>query len=138
MTMKVRDAIRMIEADGWYLDRIVGSHRQYRHPTKPGTVTISGNLGKELKAGTPGKHSASGRFEVSDVSDYLIIIEGDGDDYSGYVPELPGCVAAGDSPQEVEQLLREAIPLHLESLRQHGEPIPVPSHTTVRYVSVAS
>jgi predicted RNA binding protein YcfA (HicA-like mRNA interferase family) len=50
--MKVREAIRMIQADGWVLDRVVGSHRQFRHPSKPGTVTIAGNLGKELKPGT--------------------------------------------------------------------------------------
>jgi predicted RNase H-like HicB family nuclease len=47
-------------------------------------------------------------------------------------------VAAGDSPEEVERLIREAIPLHVESLRAHSEPVPPPGHTTVRYVSVAS
>ncbi len=38
--MKVRDAIRWIEADGWYLVAMRGSHRQYKHPTKPGRVTL--------------------------------------------------------------------------------------------------
>lgn len=42
----------MIQADGWALERTVGSHRQFRHPSKPGTVTIAGNLGKDLKPGT--------------------------------------------------------------------------------------
>ncbi|MGH9024033.1 MAG: type II toxin-antitoxin system HicA family toxin [Acidimicrobiia bacterium] len=41
--MKVRDVVRLIEADGWRLDHQTGSHRQYRHPTKPGTVTVAGN-----------------------------------------------------------------------------------------------
>jgi predicted RNA binding protein YcfA (HicA-like mRNA interferase family) len=49
---KVRDAIRIVERDGWVLDRIVGSHRQYRHPEKSGTVTIPGNAGKDLPPGT--------------------------------------------------------------------------------------
>ncbi|MFQ5796078.1 MAG: type II toxin-antitoxin system HicA family toxin [Candidatus Bipolaricaulia bacterium] len=41
--MKVRDIIKMIEADGWYLVRTRGSHRQYKHPSKPGRVTIAGH-----------------------------------------------------------------------------------------------
>lgn len=49
---KVRDAISLIEGDGWYLVRTTGSHRQYNHPTKPGTVTIAGNPNRDLAAGT--------------------------------------------------------------------------------------
>ena len=52
--MKVREVIRELERDGWYLDRHVGSHRQYRHPTKAGTVTVPGKLGDDLAAGTLG------------------------------------------------------------------------------------
>lgn len=50
--MKVRDVIRLIENDGWYLVRTKGSHRQFKHPDKPGIVTVSGNLGKEMPPGT--------------------------------------------------------------------------------------
>jgi predicted RNA binding protein YcfA (HicA-like mRNA interferase family) len=50
--MKVRDVIRMIETDGWYLVATRGSHRQYKHPTKPGRVTIAGHPGDDLAAGT--------------------------------------------------------------------------------------
>jgi predicted RNA binding protein YcfA (HicA-like mRNA interferase family) len=50
--VKVREVIRLLERDGWRLDRQSGSHRQYRHATKPGTVTVAGNLGSELKPGT--------------------------------------------------------------------------------------
>jgi len=46
--MKVRDVIKMIEEDGWYLVTIKGSHRQYKHPTKPGRVTIAGHPGHDL------------------------------------------------------------------------------------------
>ncbi|MBO9371498.1 MAG: type II toxin-antitoxin system HicA family toxin [Chloroflexi bacterium] len=50
--MKVRDVIRLIEEDGWYLVRTKGSHRQYKHPTKPGLVTIAGHPNDDLAEGT--------------------------------------------------------------------------------------
>jgi len=50
--MKVRDVIKMIEADGWYLIATRGSHRQYKHPTKLGRVTIAGHPGDDLAPGT--------------------------------------------------------------------------------------
>jgi predicted RNA binding protein YcfA (HicA-like mRNA interferase family) len=50
--MKVRQAIKLIEADGWRLVRQRGSHRQFRHAAKPGRVTIAGNDGDDLKPGT--------------------------------------------------------------------------------------
>jgi predicted RNA binding protein YcfA (HicA-like mRNA interferase family) len=50
--MKIREVIDMVQRDGWVLVRTRGSHRQFHHPTKPGTVTISGNAGKDVKAGT--------------------------------------------------------------------------------------
>lgn len=50
--MKARDVIKLIEDDGWYLVRTKGSHRQFKHPQKPGVVTVSGSLGKEMPPGT--------------------------------------------------------------------------------------
>jgi len=50
--MKIRDVIRLIEADGWYLAATKGSHRQYKHLSKPGRVTIAGHPGDELAPGT--------------------------------------------------------------------------------------
>ena len=50
--MKIRDVVRMIEEDGWVLDRTRGSHRQYKHPTKKGLVTIAGKPNDDLAAGT--------------------------------------------------------------------------------------
>ncbi|HTR73169.1 MAG TPA: type II toxin-antitoxin system HicA family toxin [Solirubrobacteraceae bacterium] len=52
--MKVRDVIRRIERDGWRLERQRGSHRIYRHPYKPGTVTVAGAFGKDISYGTLG------------------------------------------------------------------------------------
>ncbi len=51
--MKFREVVKVLEEDGWRLDRQVGSHRQYRHATKPGTVTVATHsLGKDVKPGT--------------------------------------------------------------------------------------
>ena len=50
--MKVRDVIRRIEADGWYLARTTGSHRQFKHPTKKGLVTVAGRPGVDVPPGT--------------------------------------------------------------------------------------
>lgn len=56
---------------------------------------------------------------------YAIEIEQAADgSYSAYVPALPGCVACGDTPEEVRAAIAEAIALHIESLRAHGEPVP--------------
>jgi len=51
-TMKVRDAIRAIEDDGWFMVAMRGSHRQFKHPQKPGRVTIAGKLSDDLAPGT--------------------------------------------------------------------------------------
>ena len=50
--MKVREVIRMLERDGWVLVVTRGSHRQFKHPTKPGRVTVSGQLGDDMPKGT--------------------------------------------------------------------------------------
>ena len=50
--MKVRELLRLLADDGWYLDRTKGSHRQFRHPAKPGLVTVAGQLADDLAPGT--------------------------------------------------------------------------------------
>jgi predicted RNA binding protein YcfA (HicA-like mRNA interferase family) len=50
--MKVREVIKLIEADGWYFDRQKGSHRQYKHPVKKGRVTVAGHPGVDIPQGT--------------------------------------------------------------------------------------
>lgn len=50
--MKIRDVIRLIEDDGWYIARGRGSHRQFKHPVKKGLVTIAGHPGDDLAPGT--------------------------------------------------------------------------------------
>jgi len=50
--MKIRDIIKILEKDGWFIVATKGSHRQYKHPIKPGRVTISGKYSDDLAAGT--------------------------------------------------------------------------------------
>jgi len=52
VAMKIRDILRLLADDGWYLARTRGSHHQFKHPTKPGVVTIAGRPGDELAPGT--------------------------------------------------------------------------------------
>jgi predicted RNase H-like HicB family nuclease len=67
---------------------------------------------------------------------YAIVIEKTENNYSAYVPDLPGCVATSATLEEVENEIREAIEFHLEGLREDGEQIPQPS-SQVEYVDVA-
>jgi predicted RNase H-like HicB family nuclease len=68
---------------------------------------------------------------------YAVVIEKAEGNYGAYVPDLPGCVATGDTIEEVEREIQEAIEFHLEGLRADGLPIPEPS-SRVEYVDVAA
>ena len=59
--------------------------------------------------------------------EYLVVVEKGQSSYGAYVPDLPGCVAAGETRREVLKLIREAINLHIEALRQSGRPVPEPN-----------
>ena len=61
---------------------------------------------------------------------YVVVYEQTPNNWSAYVPDLPGCIAAGDTREEVERLIREAIILHLAALREDGEPVPSPGAWT--------
>jgi predicted RNase H-like HicB family nuclease len=67
---------------------------------------------------------------------YAIVLEDAGTNLAAYVPDLPGCIATGETEEEVARLIREAIELHLEGLKEDGLPIPEPS-SRVDYVEVS-
>jgi predicted RNase H-like HicB family nuclease len=67
---------------------------------------------------------------------YAIVIEKAGKNYSAYVPDLPGCVATGETWEAVEAQIREAVEFHLEGMRKDGEVIPEAS-SRVEYIDVA-
>jgi predicted RNase H-like HicB family nuclease len=66
---------------------------------------------------------------------YGIVIEKGESSYGAYVPDLPGCVAVGETQEEVEALIREAIQFHIEGLRKEGLPVPEPT-SSFEYVEV--
>lgn len=60
---------------------------------------------------------------------YLVVLEQGPTSFGAYVPDLPGCVAAADTRDEAMVLIREAIKLHINELKQSGQPVPLPSST---------
>jgi predicted RNase H-like HicB family nuclease len=68
--------------------------------------------------------------------EYTVILESGERNWSAYVPDLPGCVAAAETREETEQLIREAIALHLKAMRDDGDPVPAPISDAIR-VAVA-
>ena len=68
---------------------------------------------------------------------YAIVIEKGNTSYGAYVPDLPGCVAAANTKKEVINLIKEAIKLHLEGMKEDGTPIPKP-YSEAEYVEVST
>jgi predicted RNase H-like HicB family nuclease len=66
---------------------------------------------------------------------YPVVIEKASSNYAAYVPDLPGCIAAGVNVEETESLIREAIEFHLEGLKADGSPIP-PASSQVEYIDI--
>jgi predicted RNase H-like HicB family nuclease len=66
---------------------------------------------------------------------YAIVIEKSATGYGAYVPDLPGCIAVGESEEEVRDLIGEAIEFHLDGMREDGIPIPSPS-SRVEYINI--
>ena len=66
---------------------------------------------------------------------YLVVVEEGPTSFGAYVPDLPGCIAAGESREEVLQLVQEAIEYHIEGLRQGGHALP-PPHSSSEFIEV--
>lgn len=68
---------------------------------------------------------------------YAIVVEKTANNYSAYVPDLPGCVATGTTIEETESQIREAIEFHIEGMIEDGLPVP-PATSIVQYVEIAA
>ena len=68
---------------------------------------------------------------------YAVVIENGPESFGAYAPDLPGCVVAGNSREEVVKLIQEAIELHLLSLKEHGDEVPPPA-SSIEFVDVAA
>ena len=66
---------------------------------------------------------------------YLVVIERGGNSFGAYVPDLPGCAVVGETREEALQLIREAMELHISSMREQRDPVPEPASST-DYVQV--
>ena len=66
---------------------------------------------------------------------YVVILEKGASSFGAYLPDLPGCAVVGETREEVLQLIREAVNLHVSSMREHGDPLPEPASST-EYVQV--
>jgi predicted RNase H-like HicB family nuclease len=69
--------------------------------------------------------------------EYLVIYEKGPTSWGAYVPDLPGCVAAGETQEEVRELIEGAIDLHLRGMREDGEPIPEPTAVAAGFVDAS-
>jgi predicted RNase H-like HicB family nuclease len=122
--MKFRDIRRRLRADGWYRTRCEGSHEQWSHPTKSGTVTVAGHDRGEGRAEDVAVDRTAGRMEVT--MRYAVIYETTSTGFSAYVPDLPGVAVAGKSRDETREMLRKAVAWHLEAIVASGQSIPQP------------
>jgi predicted RNase H-like HicB family nuclease len=101
------------------------------------TSGFSGADSRVGAEGNCGEYPASpGTGEAEDVNEYLVVIERERDAWGAYCPHLPGIGVVGDSREEVEELAREAISFHFDSLREAGEPIPKPTAVGTTLVQV--
>lgn len=114
-----------------------GSHRQLRHPERPGTVTVSGKPGAEIPPGTLSSIRKQAGLKRLWAMQYAVVIEQSPTGYGAYVPDLPGCIAAAETREDVVRLIQEAIEFHIEGMRENGEEIPRPS-SSVELVHVAA
>jgi predicted RNase H-like HicB family nuclease len=68
---------------------------------------------------------------------YAVVIEKGENGYGAYVPDLPECIAAADTKENIKKLIHEAIEFHIEGLKEDGEPIPKPS-SSIEFIEVAA
>ncbi len=68
---------------------------------------------------------------------YAVVIEKGENGYGAYVPDLPGCIAAADTKEEIKKLIHETIEFHIEGLKEDGEPIPKPT-SSIEFIEVAA
>ncbi len=68
---------------------------------------------------------------------YVVVVEKGESSYGAHVPDLPGCIAVGDTKEEVLALIKEAIEFHIDGLKEDGEPVPSPA-SDIEFVEVAA
>jgi predicted RNase H-like HicB family nuclease len=125
--MKVREVIKLIEEDGWFLvatrgqsQAIQAFNEGWSRNRRRKTIGRFGTWDVE-------QHSEAGWAKRAALMRYAIVIEKADGNYSAYVPDLPGCVAAAPTVEAVEQEIRDAIRFHIEGLKADGLEVPPPT-----------
>jgi predicted RNA binding protein YcfA (HicA-like mRNA interferase family)/predicted RNase H-like HicB family nuclease len=128
---KVKEMIRYIEADGWFLFKTNGDHRQFKHPVKKSRVTIPGKLSDDFDPNIANSILKQAGLKIDpalnyDIMDKVIVTVGlTENNYSAYVNIRDGiAVATGETFEELKQQMTEAVEFHLEGMREDGEEIP--------------
>ena len=124
--MKVRELIKLLESKQWRQVRQKGSHRAFRHPVKALVVTVPGSRNDDIPVGYAQVDSQEGR-DRGPMKRYAVVFEKADKNWAAYVPDLPGCITTGKTLDETKQNIREAVELHLEAMREVGDPIPEPT-----------
>jgi predicted RNase H-like HicB family nuclease len=132
--VKYREIYRMVELDGWVMVAQRGSHRQYKHPTKPGKVTIHGPVRRGAPEDTE-KHSSPGADREAEMKKYAIAIYKANGNYSAHVLDVDGSIASGGTVEETVANMKDALEFHFEGMAEDGEPIPEPE-VIIEYVDV--
>jgi len=138
-----RDVIRVLQKDGWYEINQSGSHKQFKHATKPGRVTVP-HPKRDIPIGTlrsienhsrvrderqTGRDQAALRPGGKEFAmDYIAYLHKDrNSDYGVSFPDFPGCITAGKTLEEAHRMAAEALALHIAGMVEDGEEIPAPS-----------
>jgi predicted RNase H-like HicB family nuclease/predicted RNA binding protein YcfA (HicA-like mRNA interferase family) len=126
--VKVRDLIGLLEAHGWRM-KAMRAATGSSPPGKSLVVTVAGQAGKDVPIGTLKAILRSSGLDTKqeEMMTYTVIYEKGPTSWGAYVPDLPGVITVGDSRDEVEKLIQEAIAFHLDGLREEGLGIPSPS-----------
>ena len=125
-----------------------GSHGKFRHPEKPGAITVPWHQGRDLpvgifisilkQAGIDRDDEKKNGEKTANVLEYVMVIEKEGEVYWAHFPDLPGCFTDGETLEELHKNAREAVDLHIESLRESGQPLPEPGTRTAKVAVKAS
>ena len=132
--MTAGEVIKVLHEDGWYEVRQKGSHLHFKHPAKPGIVTVPIHRGdlkpktvktiwKQAGIEAPAKNKKEDHH-MENISCFAELEGGDDEGYSLFFPDFPGCVSCGSDIKEACEMAHEALELHVGSMLEDGEALP--------------
>ena len=132
--MTAREVIKVLHEDGWYEVRQKGSHLHFKHPTKPGIVTVPIHRGdldpvtlksiwKQAGIENPAKNEKEDHY-MKNISCFAELNKSDDGGYGIWFPDFLGCISYGSDIDEAREMAHEALELHVGSMLEDGEPLP--------------